>query len=549
MRGNTALVPGARVQHVFADLLRDCRELAGLTQRELATRSGISVSTIRDLEQGRSARPRSASVNALMVALRLPDQHKAEFRQAALSKGDSPVPGLVERRLADWARQVSRFAIGVLGPLVMYHGDRPVRLGVGHHRTVLGRLALSANSAVPRDDLIRLLWSDHLPPTAVNTVQQYVTRLRRAMEPQRPHRGSSESLVLLPGGYQLTLSPPQLDLVEYRDLVTRAGEIIDDGPVALAMLGRALDLWRGDVLADVPDLHQHPLVVALNEERVALTIRYADLAGARSWQEKALPRLHDLAARHPLHEPLHSRLITTLGALGRQSDAFRTYATIRDRLAEELGIDPGPELVEAHRAVLSQRWTVGIAKPIERTGGDLHSAYECRGIGLLNAESGRHTEAEEAYERALAHCHPSEEFTELRVAVLTDLGTLHHECGRFEQAAACFTEVLHLHSGSPLQRPSAAQHRNLARSLLRLSRLTTAQHHLELALEAYHREGSRAGELSVLDELSNLHMRKGRHEAATAAARQARALALPSGSGRSDTYGSTFNEKLRRGWQ
>src|SRR5206468_1763348 len=155
----------------------------------------------------------------------------------------------------------------------------------------------------------------------------------------------------------------------------------------------------------------------------------------------------------------------------------------------------GPELLAAHSAVLSQKWTSGIARPAERTTGDLHAAYECHGIALLNAESGRHAEAEEAYERALAHCHPDDEFTELRVAVLTNLGTLHHECARFEQAAACFAEVLHLQTGSPLHRPTAAQHRNLAKSLLRVGRLTTAQDHLELALEAYHREGSRAGEL------------------------------------------------------
>jgi DNA-binding SARP family transcriptional activator/DNA-binding XRE family transcriptional regulator/Tfp pilus assembly protein PilF len=351
--------------NIFGGMLREHREQAGLTQRELAERAGISVAAIRDLEQGRSVRPRLASVNALVTALGLTDQVRLEFRRAAMAQA-GPAAGpvtadhAVTARSARSARTTAAFTIGVLGPLVVQHGHRPTRLGVGHHRTVLGRLALTPNTTVRRDDLVDLLWGGDPPPSAVNMVQQIVTRLRRTLEPHRSRRVGSQTLVLLAGGYQLSVNPAQLDLIQYRELVERAQNAAGDPPEALGLLGRALDLWRDEVLADVPELQGDPLIAALTEERITLTIRYARLAEERPWQEQALPRLRDLAVRHPLHEPLHHQLIATLAATGRQADALDTYAVIRDRLADELGIDPGPELVDMQQAVLRQRWTTAV---------------------------------------------------------------------------------------------------------------------------------------------------------------------------------------------
>jgi tetratricopeptide (TPR) repeat protein len=120
------------------------------------------------------------------------------------------------------------------------------------------------------------------------------------------------------------------------------------------MLDAALTRWRGEPLEDVPELSHHPLVAALCDERIAATLRYAEVADELGQAERALPRLRELAARQPLHEAVHARLILTLAASGRQAEALDAYQAIRSRLADELGIDPGSELALAQQRVLRQ---------------------------------------------------------------------------------------------------------------------------------------------------------------------------------------------------
>lgn len=83
---------------------------------------------------------------------------------------------------------------------------------------VLARLALTPNAAVSRDELIDVLWGEQPPPSAVNIVQGYVSRLRRALEPKRPGRSRPEMLMLTRTGYELRVDAGQLDLLAYREL-------------------------------------------------------------------------------------------------------------------------------------------------------------------------------------------------------------------------------------------------------------------------------------------------------------------------------------------
>jgi DNA-binding SARP family transcriptional activator/tetratricopeptide (TPR) repeat protein/DNA-binding XRE family transcriptional regulator len=326
----------------LAEQLRQARQQAGLTQRELADRTGISAAAIRDLEQGRSFHPRPSTLRAIATVLDLGPAQLADLRHAA--HGVSPRPSSQDG-----------MRVAVLGPLQLHDGEAPVLLGSGRHRVVLAKLALNPHRAVQRDELAQALWGEKVPPSAVSLIQTYVSRLRRMLDPaQGP--GERETLTFTQGGYQLNLGGDRLDLVRFGTLVNEA-ERAGDAHAAFTALTEALDLWRGAPLPEIEELQGDPAVIALSEAWVTATIRYARLAETLVRLEQVLPRLRGLAARFPLHEPLQARFVTALAATGRQAAALEAYQEIRRRLAEDLGIDPGPELIEVHRDVLRQRWS------------------------------------------------------------------------------------------------------------------------------------------------------------------------------------------------
>jgi transcriptional regulator with XRE-family HTH domain len=255
----------------FAGLLRQHRIRAGLTQRELAESAGVSPGAIRDLEQGRSRNPRPRSVRALAGALALSDVDTEGLLRTALSLDGvraDPVPDKDEPA-----------KLSVLGTLAACRGPTTVSLGDGRRRVVLARLALTPNATVSRDELIDVLWGEQPPPSAVNIVQGYVSRLRRALEPRRPGGGRPELLVLTRTGYELRVDADQLDLLAYRELSERAAADGLSPQESLELLERALGLWRGPIAADVPELRDDPLVTAVTQERIEATIRHARLAG------------------------------------------------------------------------------------------------------------------------------------------------------------------------------------------------------------------------------------------------------------------------------
>lgn len=288
----------------FARAVRRQRLAAGLTQAQLAARSGISVRTVRAVEQGRAARQQSLAKLAAAVGL--------------------PWPPIGPR-------------VGVLGPLVVETEDGVPRWESRKPRLLLALLAVHPGRVVTHGEIVEVLWGGDDPPAAhQNLVHGYVAKVRTAL-------GDPSALRTERGGYRVDLPADRLDLARFQALVARAD--VDS-------LAEALDLWRGRVLADLPELHSHPTAQAITARRVAAASALADLALEQDRPGLAVDHLRRLVADEPLHEGLHARLMQALAADGRQAAALEEFALIRTRLVDELGVEPGPELRAAHVRVL-----------------------------------------------------------------------------------------------------------------------------------------------------------------------------------------------------
>ncbi|MEU7901699.1 BTAD domain-containing putative transcriptional regulator, partial [Actinoplanes sp. NPDC049118] len=244
--------------------------------------------------------------------------------------------------------------IQVLGPVRAWLGDVPVELTSAGRRAVLGLLAMAGGHPLGQAELIDALWGDRPPPSAANIIQTHVKHLRRLLEPGRESRSHSARLPRVGDGYALRVSADNLDLLCFRRLLAEAAAAQQGGDPrgAAGLLAEALGQWRGAPLMDVPLLARHPKVVALAEERHAALGRYGEVLIALGAVSEALPALEEAAAAQPLDEAGQARLIRAYALAGRRAKAFATFHDTRRRLADELGVDPGPELSAAHADVL-----------------------------------------------------------------------------------------------------------------------------------------------------------------------------------------------------
>jgi predicted ATPase/DNA-binding SARP family transcriptional activator len=239
----------------------------------------------------------------------------------------------------------------VLGPLEVLVGGEHVLLPAAKHRALLVLLLLHANEVVPADTLIDRLWSGRPPPTAANTLQVYVSQLRKALAGVE-----DEVLVTRAPGYMLRVAPGALDLARFEQLAAEGRRAVEeDRPAdAAASLRAALELWRGEPLADLAFENFGQREIARLEELrlVALEDRIdADLALGR--HRDVVGELEALIAQDPLRERPRAQLMVALYRSGRQAEALEEYRRARQTLADELGLDPSPDLQQLERAILT----------------------------------------------------------------------------------------------------------------------------------------------------------------------------------------------------
>jgi DNA-binding SARP family transcriptional activator/Tfp pilus assembly protein PilF len=254
--------------------------------------------------------------------------------------------------------------VQLLGPLRAWRGDTELNLGGPQQRAVLALVAVASASGhhASRTELVEALWGERPPASAENTIQTYLKHLRRELEPDRPARAPSRLLQRTSGGYLLPLSDVDLDLVRFRNLVASALSAYQTGDRhrAAEQLGEGLKLWKGPPLAGSPPLSSHPRLVTLARERWSAVERYGEAMLAVGRAGEALPLLAEAAATCPLDEAIHAHLIRAYHALGKREQAFATFHAVRRRLADELGVDPGPQVTTAHDALLAEDRAQGL---------------------------------------------------------------------------------------------------------------------------------------------------------------------------------------------
>jgi DNA-binding SARP family transcriptional activator/DNA-binding CsgD family transcriptional regulator/tetratricopeptide (TPR) repeat protein len=240
--------------------------------------------------------------------------------------------------------------IWVLGTLEVSHDGRALDVRGPLPRRLLAMLALTPGSEVSADRLVDALWGDSPPAAASATLQSHVARLRRDLpSPDLVRTGRQ--------GYVLDVDPDDVDAFALERQVAAGSKALLDGQVeeASSVLGDALNLWRGTPYAEFSDCapleSEAERLCALRLDALERRIS-ADLG--RPGAAPPIAELEALVRWHPLRESFWALLMCAQYRVGRQGDALASYQRARATLADELGVDPGPQLQELERLVLAQ---------------------------------------------------------------------------------------------------------------------------------------------------------------------------------------------------
>ncbi|QGN46737.1 BTAD domain-containing putative transcriptional regulator [Micromonospora sp. WMMD558] len=246
-----------------------------------------------------------------------------------------------------------RFAL--LGPQRAWYADRELDLGPSKRRAVLAVLLLAAGRPVSTTQIVDAVWPDDPPANGPNVVQKYVAGLRRILEPERSPRTPGQVLALTDAGYVLHVSPDSLDAVRFEQAVRRAERHREAGrPTdALAELSAALELWRGEPFTGFAGPFFEAARQRYVELRATALESWAELELDQGRHRELVGPLVELAGEFPVRERLRRQLMLALYRSGRQAEALAAYRDFDELLRDGYGIEPGEQLRELHRRVLS----------------------------------------------------------------------------------------------------------------------------------------------------------------------------------------------------
>ncbi|UGY91994.1 AfsR/SARP family transcriptional regulator [Streptomyces gobiensis] len=238
-----------------------------------------------------------------------------------------------------------RFA--VLGPVRAWHDSEPLNTGSPQQKALLAALLLRGGHTATAQELVDGLWGDEPPQQALAALRTYASRLRKVL--------GAQALISESGGYAIRTGPgAELDADTAAQFAADAEKAASTGDRCRAreLYNKALALWDGEPLAQVPGPYAEAQRVRLTEWRLSLLEHRLDLDLQVGSHAEAVSELTALTAAHPLRERLRELLMLALYRSGRQAEALAVYADTRRLLADELGVDPCPELAELHQRIL-----------------------------------------------------------------------------------------------------------------------------------------------------------------------------------------------------
>ncbi|MEV6393653.1 BTAD domain-containing putative transcriptional regulator [Streptomyces sp. NPDC051907] len=234
----------------------------------------------------------------------------------------------------------------VLGPVRAWRGGEPLPSGSPQQRALLAALLLRDGRTATASELIDAIWGEDPPSQALAAVRTYASRLRKVL--------TLQALVSESGGYAIRVRRDALDLSVAQELAAEAekSRAAGDRCQARALVDKSLGLWDGEPLANVPGPYAENQRARLEEWRLQLLETRLDLDLEVGCHAGAVSELTALTAAHPLRERLRELLMLALYRSGRQAEALAVYADTRRLLAEELGVDPRPELSRLQQRIL-----------------------------------------------------------------------------------------------------------------------------------------------------------------------------------------------------
>jgi DNA-binding SARP family transcriptional activator/predicted ATPase/pimeloyl-ACP methyl ester carboxylesterase len=274
----------------------------------------------------------------------------------------------------------------LLGPLRVFDGDCEVTPARRKQRALLALLLLRRGEVIPGAQLIEALWGEEPPSSAQTALHGHISNLRKLL--------GADRISTRPPGYVLHVSPGEVDMARFESLIAEA-RARGDPEERSACLSHALSLWRGEPLAE---LRGEPFadreVTRLEEVRLAALEDRIDADLSLGRHHELVAELEPLVAEHGFRERLRCQLMLALYRCGRQADALHVFQSGRRALLEQLGLDPGPALVQLQLRILRQ--DRGLDLPVARASapaeaavryarsGDLSIAYQVTGDGPID---------------------------------------------------------------------------------------------------------------------------------------------------------------------
>nr|WP_172388048.1 BTAD domain-containing putative transcriptional regulator [Streptomyces sp. MNP-20] len=235
----------------------------------------------------------------------------------------------------------------MLGPVRAWLGEQQLSTGSPQQRALLAALLLRDGRTATASELIDAIWGEEPPSQALAAIRTYASRLRKVLPPG--------ALVSESGGYAVRAAEGALDLAEAETLSAVAERARAQGDLcqARALVNKALSLWDGEPLANVPGPYADAQRTRLEEWRLQLVEARLDMDLEQGCHAESVSELTALTAAHPLRERLRELLMLALYRSGRQAEALAVYADTRRLLADELGVDPRPGLQELQQRILT----------------------------------------------------------------------------------------------------------------------------------------------------------------------------------------------------